>query len=190
MPTTVDTSTAILQAALPTFARFGYRKTSMDDVARAAGLSRQALYLHFESKEQLFRGAATLLFETSLEGAKLALGDADRPLEDRLVAAFDAWHGDSLDLMHAGGHADELIARGHELLGEMELAFHERFVRSLAAALRGSARGLARARVSERDVAEMLTATSKGLKHMARSRAEYRQGMRTAARLVAAPAPR
>ena len=189
MPAAVDTPTAILQAALPTFVRFGYRKTSMDDVARAAGLSRQALYLHFESKEQLFRGAATLLFETALVGAKLALDDAERSLEERLVAAFDAWHGDSLDLMQAGGHADELIAMSHELLGDMELAFHERFVKALAASLR-VARALSRARVSERDAAEMLTATSKGLKHMARSRAEYRHGIRTAARLVTAPAAR
>ena len=36
------------------FLRFGYRKTSMDDIARAAGVSRQALYLWFPNKEALF----------------------------------------------------------------------------------------------------------------------------------------
>jgi AcrR family transcriptional regulator len=46
---------ALLDAAIGVFARFGYRKTSMDDIARAAGVSRQGLYLLFSNKEELFR---------------------------------------------------------------------------------------------------------------------------------------
>jgi len=33
----------LLDVALATFLRFGFRKTSMEEVARAAGLSRQGL---------------------------------------------------------------------------------------------------------------------------------------------------
>ena len=33
----------ILEAAIATFLRYGYRKTSMDAVARAADISRQAM---------------------------------------------------------------------------------------------------------------------------------------------------
>ena len=36
---------ALLEAAVGVFARYGFRKTSMDEVARAAGVSRQGLYL-------------------------------------------------------------------------------------------------------------------------------------------------
>ena len=35
-------------------ARYGFKKTSMDDVAQAAGVSRQGLYLYFDTKEWPF----------------------------------------------------------------------------------------------------------------------------------------
>lgn len=50
---------AILTAATETFARFGFKKTSIDDIARRAGIGKGTVYLHFESKEELF-GAIVL----------------------------------------------------------------------------------------------------------------------------------
>ena len=41
--------TSILLGAWNTFAAYGYKKTSMDDIARAAGMSRPALYLHYRN---------------------------------------------------------------------------------------------------------------------------------------------
>ena len=49
----------VLESALLTFARFGYRKTSMEAVAQAAHISRPGLYFLFSSKEELFRAAVT-----------------------------------------------------------------------------------------------------------------------------------
>jgi AcrR family transcriptional regulator len=48
---------SLLDAALTVFSRYGYQKTSMDEVARSAQLSRQGLYLHFATKEELFQAA-------------------------------------------------------------------------------------------------------------------------------------
>ena len=50
MPTTRD---RILDAAERLLARFGYKKTTMEDIAREAGLGKRTLYLHFASKEAL-----------------------------------------------------------------------------------------------------------------------------------------
>jgi AcrR family transcriptional regulator len=44
----------ILDAAVGVFGRFGFKKTSVDDLAAAAGISKQGLYLHFSSKEEVF----------------------------------------------------------------------------------------------------------------------------------------
>ncbi len=44
----------ILEAARGRFLRFGPRKTTMDEVARAAGCSRTTLYAHFRNKEDLY----------------------------------------------------------------------------------------------------------------------------------------
>ncbi|MEJ1972949.1 MAG: helix-turn-helix domain-containing protein [Lacunisphaera sp.] len=60
--------TALLEAALGVFARFGYRKTSMDEVARAAQISRQGLYLHFANKEELFRATVQQAVEDAHVG--------------------------------------------------------------------------------------------------------------------------
>ena len=55
-----------LEAALTVFARYGYAKTSMDEIARTAQVSRQGLYLHFATKEELFRVAVRNALERSL----------------------------------------------------------------------------------------------------------------------------
>ncbi|HSH04817.1 MAG TPA: helix-turn-helix domain-containing protein [Anaerolineae bacterium] len=46
----------ILDAASDLFAHYGYDKTTVSDIARAAGVSKGAIYLHFESKDALFEG--------------------------------------------------------------------------------------------------------------------------------------
>jgi AcrR family transcriptional regulator len=56
----------ILRAALSCFGEQGYHAATMDDLARAAGLSKGSLYWHFDSKEEvflaLFDGFATMLY--------------------------------------------------------------------------------------------------------------------------------
>ncbi len=49
-----DRAIRILEAALELVARWGYDKTSIDDIARAAGVAKGTIYLHFESREALF----------------------------------------------------------------------------------------------------------------------------------------
>ena len=45
----------ILVAATRAFAGAGYAATSLEDVATEAGISRDVLYRHFESKADLYR---------------------------------------------------------------------------------------------------------------------------------------
>jgi AcrR family transcriptional regulator len=49
-----ETKQAIIEAAEELFARYGFKKTSIDDVARAARIGKGSVYLHFASKEELF----------------------------------------------------------------------------------------------------------------------------------------
>ncbi|NEQ36748.1 MAG: TetR/AcrR family transcriptional regulator [Okeania sp. SIO3I5] len=50
----VDKAEQILRGAIPEFLKNGYACTSMDKVAKAAGVSKQTLYSHFTDKEGLF----------------------------------------------------------------------------------------------------------------------------------------
>src|SRR3954447_16324517 len=83
----------VLAVALEVFGRFGFRKTSMDEVARAADISRQGLYLYFASKEALFRAAVRQELDTALAEASHCLDEENVAFDDRVVAALDAWMG-------------------------------------------------------------------------------------------------
>ncbi|MBF2054993.1 MAG: TetR/AcrR family transcriptional regulator [Candidatus Sericytochromatia bacterium] len=66
----------ILDAAATLFVHYGFDKTSVADIAREAGISKGAIYLHFESKEALFE--ALLLREMQSYAAEwLARVEAD-----------------------------------------------------------------------------------------------------------------
>src|ERR1700688_3776663 len=109
---------AVLDAALAVFARYGFRKTSMEEVARAADVSRQGLYLLFGDKEALFRAAVGRMIEDGLTAGDTALA-RDAPIGPRLYGAMKAWYGRSVGA--PAEHADELFARSVALLGgEME----------------------------------------------------------------------
>ena len=62
-PAMIDRQKTVLNAAFQAFATYGYRRTSMEDVARVAGLSRTALYQHFRNKEDIFRSLAVNYFD-------------------------------------------------------------------------------------------------------------------------------
>jgi AcrR family transcriptional regulator len=48
-----DTRTRILEAAFHAVSRFGLSRTTMEDVAREAGIARQSVYRYFASKDAL-----------------------------------------------------------------------------------------------------------------------------------------
>src|SRR5258708_9638773 len=58
--------TRILDAAMVVFRRHGFRRSSIEQAAEAAGLTRQALYHHFKAREALFRAVIQQLHENAL----------------------------------------------------------------------------------------------------------------------------
>src|SRR6516225_7765607 len=48
-----DVRDALLDAMERLLARYGYKKTTMDDLAREAGIGKGTIYLHFPSKEEV-----------------------------------------------------------------------------------------------------------------------------------------
>ena len=62
----------VITAATNVFLRYGYTRTTMNDIAKAAGLTRPTLYQSYPDKEAVFRAVidemATQLFATIQEG--------------------------------------------------------------------------------------------------------------------------
>ena len=174
------------EAALGVFLRYGFRKASMDEVAQAAGVSRQSLYLHFETKEALFRAAVRRFYDDAMAGAEAALGETARPLEARLLGAFEAWVGRHVGVMSES--AAELAAAATELSGALVTEREELFVEAVAQAMRrgGLAAAYRPARLSARQLAETLYATARGLKHGA-TREGFTRAMTVAVRAMCVP---
>jgi AcrR family transcriptional regulator len=107
----------ILEAAMTVFARFGYRRASMDQIADEVALTRQAVYHHFPTKEALFRAVVETLHEGAYE-AEAAAGreqeQAGRSLADILVAQIDARFRYIIDCVETSPHAEELLSE-HQL---------------------------------------------------------------------------
>jgi len=65
---TEETRRQVLSAALEVFSRKGYAATTLEEIAGEAGLTRGAVYWHFEGKADLY---STLLEEKSQGAAQL-----------------------------------------------------------------------------------------------------------------------
>ena len=118
---TFGLSDALADAALRCIARWGLTKTTLEDVAREAGLSRATVYraLPGGGKEGLFSALATREL-LRLEAAVGAAVDATESVEDALVAAATTVAG------HLEGHAAFQFLLAHEPgLVLPHLAFHQ-----------------------------------------------------------------
>lgn len=72
------------------FMRYGYQRTTMADIARAAGMSRPALYLLFPGKEQAFEAAVLHLNEIRMSEIESSL-ETCRTLREKLFTACKLW---------------------------------------------------------------------------------------------------
>lgn len=69
----------IVEAALDVFAEKGYAAARLDDIAAAAGVSKGALYLYFETKQDLFRAVVRQAISPNLDEVEAAIAHADIP---------------------------------------------------------------------------------------------------------------
>lgn len=104
MPATrQDTSTRdrLLDAASKVFAERGYEAASVDQVAAAAGLSKGAVYWHFESKDELFLALLEERIDRQIaETAEvLRSAPADRPIDPEVANRWEAALGRERELM-------------------------------------------------------------------------------------------
>lgn len=79
----------ILDAAISCFADKGYYETSMDDIVRAAGLSKGSLYWYFPSKRDLFRTLTESWIAEILTGLPERLA-ACKTAGEKLATLLDA----------------------------------------------------------------------------------------------------
>jgi AcrR family transcriptional regulator len=98
----------ILESALKVVLAYGFARATMDDVARAANISRPALYLLFKNKADIYRAVCTNLLNQSLGEARKALAQ-EGTLSERLEAAIEHGLLALLDEIARSPHGPELM---------------------------------------------------------------------------------
>jgi AcrR family transcriptional regulator len=76
----------ILAAALEVFAQKGFAAAKLEEIARRAGISKAALYLYYETKEDLFRAAAATLTAPQLARVAETVASHDAPFAETAPA--------------------------------------------------------------------------------------------------------
>ncbi len=125
---------AVVLAGLQLFTQYGYRKTSIDDIARAAQVAKRTVYLHFENKAAVF--LAILEYLGDQVGQRCTAAErAGGTAVDRLTGLLDAYFGMGFELFSKSGHMPELeetfskLARSR--IGDLNTEYQERLARFL-----------------------------------------------------------
>lgn len=159
---------AILIAAQSIWIHYGFRRTSMEEIAAEAGISRSGLYHHFRNKEAIFRALATALQEAALQETERVAKAPEWELEARLVAMLQAKLGRFHALFHDTRHGQELIDESSRLCGEEIAAAHRRYQRLIASVLESAESAgelsLARRGLTPSAAADFLIDCGEGLK--------------------------
>ena len=134
LQTPPDKRGLIVSAAIEVFINYGFKKTSMDDIARAAGMSRPALYQVFRNKTEIFRAASLSLLDTLGHQSRVAF-ESDKPFAERLYDSLDR----SILSLHrkidATPHGAELMGVNEEVASDIEEKWCEQMVSAIASGI-------------------------------------------------------
>lgn len=158
----------ILDAALPVFVRFGFRKTSMADIARAAGISRASLYLSFNSKEDLFRAGSMRAHNRTLEQVAAVLQGGGAAL-DRMEMAIALFQRELIAPFNGSADPEELFAANMALAADVTLDARKRLLdmltQTLLTAVADKEIDLAPLQAEPEQLANITLASLDGIKH-------------------------
>ena len=179
----------IIEAATSVFLRYGFRRTTMGDLAEAAGVSRPALYLRFCNKEKIFETVLQAFAARTLEAIEAGLPAQGTPLE-QLRFAFECWAVRPFGLMQGSPDARDLASCSLPFAASVKSRGHAAFEALLVPILAQFPALAARGGPGLEAVAHVLAVSVHGFKAEARDEAELRAMIDTLLRLaVAASAP-
>jgi len=167
---------------LATFARYGFRKASMEDLAQAAGVSRQTLYNRFRTKQAVLDWAVTGFVEARTQRAHGHLKLPGQPLGERLLRFYVEWMGLLVPLLHDSPHGSEIMEMGGESLENAGIDSHDDNERVIADFL--IEHGLRPDPATATETSFLLSMSSKGLLFKCATTGEFEAGMRRVIRAV------
>lgn len=166
------------------FATYGFRKTSMNDIANGAGMSRPAVYQHYKNKDDIFRRLTQIYYDQVADALVVAFS-ADKPVTETLHSAFGAQIGDMVETLLASPHGMELLDTGEKTAADIKQAGEDRLRLLYADWLRAeSARGRVALPDTPEQVADVILVGLRGLKATVSSVPQMRARLAAFATLI------
>jgi AcrR family transcriptional regulator len=178
----------ILKAALDVFMRYGYRRATMDDVAREVGKSRPALYLSFPSKEALLIGVVEMGFDQTFRAIEAGFPGQDT-LSARLRYVFELWSVRPFELVARSPAASELMNGDYAFAKEAFARGAKRLAAILSELIRAAVADPGALQPSAEARARIMIAAAHGYKTVARDAEELRAFIHDLVRMTVAGLP-
>lgn len=100
----------LLGAAEEKFRRHGFKRTTIDDITAAAGTGKGSLYLHFESKQEIYLEVVRRTLERFVaRAAKVLQGGAPVPQRMQQLIRLTVDHYGKDELLHASLFGSDLV---------------------------------------------------------------------------------
>ena len=125
----------ILSAARTIFAHYGFRRASLEEVARETGTSRTALYHHFRNKEDIFRATCEGIYGEATERARRA-ANSDARIDTKLLEVLDALVGSVFRLLASSRHGLEIVDESNRLCADITASWMQHSNQLVAGILR------------------------------------------------------
>jgi AcrR family transcriptional regulator len=185
-----DRREAVLDAAFRMFVTYGFKRTTMGDIADAAGISRPALYLIFKNKNDIFRAKFLAMLGQVFAGVASAF-DSPEPFVTRLVAAALAGTILPLKSIMDTPHGAELFDVKQEIAEDLGKLWFTRLEDALAdgieIAIRNGEIDLSRSGLDIKTLARLLVSAVEGVKLRMTDHAAAEADMATLIKLMITP---
>ncbi|KMW59067.1 Transcriptional regulator, TetR family [Candidatus Rhodobacter oscarellae] len=158
------------QAALVVFQRYGVRKSTMEEIAAEAGVSKPTLYATFRNKDAVLGGAIRLAKGTAIRSVAQAWSDADT-LAEKLDIFFERLVLAGFDMLHQSPDTAAFETALGEYSQDSIAATRRAEVAAIARLFEG-AQGLAEIGTSAEDYAGFVVASAMNAKRLVQTRAE------------------
>jgi len=170
----------IIKVAIGVFLRYGYARTTMADIAKAAGLARTALYPMFSDKEAIFSAVIEAMVTEKLSDIRRGLPERSS-FDAKLRFACESWGAEGFELVQSNPDAKDMFDLGFKSVGESISAFEVLLVEIIREPLREA--GLD---VQAKELARVIAFAIKGFKVIARDGKEIRRMIEVQVALISA----
>ncbi|MDG3087908.1 TetR/AcrR family transcriptional regulator [Vibrio hannami] len=157
----------IVESAFSVFSRYGVQRTTMNDIAKEAGIARQTLYNTFSNKDEvlcatirLFKERTTVVIQQELEETT--------DLSSKLDVFFKHLALEPYQLLHSTPHAEDIIQGMSQLSRDEIRSTDEHFRSVIESTLQSYQSSIEKAGLSVFGLSDLVRNSMTGAKHQAR----------------------